>query len=89
MHRFIKRHADKITGVLSGFDRIVFRGTLRNLSFPEGVKSALDRQGVLLKQFGTFVQAVTGMLRDEVAGTVDKLRIPTRYLSSSHTGVGA
>ena len=84
MHRFMKQHADKITGVLSGFDRIVFRGTLRNLSFPEGVKSALDRQGVLLKQFGTFVQAVTKMLRDEVAMSARRLAIPTRHLASSH-----
>ena len=84
MHRFITRHAKKITGVLSGFDRIVFRGTLRNLCFPEGVKSALDRQGVLLKSFGSFVQTVTGMLRDEVAATVAELGIPTRYLDSSH-----
>lgn len=28
MHRFITRHADKITGVLRGFDPLVFRGHL-------------------------------------------------------------
>jgi len=32
MLRFIQRHAQKITGVLSGFDRLRFLGTLRELA---------------------------------------------------------
>ena len=29
MYQFIRRHQDDIHGVLSGFDRIRFRGTIR------------------------------------------------------------
>ena len=83
MQRFMTRHANKITGVLSGFDRIVFRGTLLRLCYPSGVKSFLDRQGVLLKNFGTFVEAVTGMLRDTVTRSLDRRDLPARYLGSS------
>jgi len=83
MHRFITRHATKITGVLNGFDRIVFRGTLLRLCYPAGVKTFLDRQGALLKNFGTFAQTVTDMLRDAVAVSVDRLDIPVRYLESN------
>ena len=38
MKEFIAKHAEGIAGVLSGFDRLVFRGTLRPISYPEGRK---------------------------------------------------
>jgi len=37
MNEFIAKHAEGIAGVLSGFDRLVFRGTLRSISYPEGM----------------------------------------------------
>jgi len=42
MNEFIARHAERITGVLSGFDRLVFRGTLRPISYPEGMMGYLS-----------------------------------------------
>jgi hypothetical protein len=32
MQRFLERHQDRIVGVVSGFDRLLFRGTLRSMS---------------------------------------------------------
>jgi hypothetical protein len=40
MHEFIAKHEDKITGTLSGFDRLDFRGTLRSSA---GVQEAKHR----------------------------------------------
>ena len=37
MKEFIAKHKEEITRVLSGFDRLVFRGTLRPISYPEGM----------------------------------------------------
>lgn len=37
MQGFIERHQDRIVGVLSGFDRILFRGTMRALSHVAGM----------------------------------------------------
>src|SRR5216684_8752514 len=42
MKEFIARHAQGIAGVLSGFDRLVFRGTLRPISYPEGMMGYLS-----------------------------------------------
>jgi len=42
MNEFIARHAERITGVLSGFDRLVFRGMLRPISYPEGMMGYLS-----------------------------------------------
>ena len=33
MQDFISKYRDKINGVVSGFDRLVFRGSLRRLNF--------------------------------------------------------
>jgi hypothetical protein len=41
-------------GFLSGFDRVVFRGTLRPLSVTSGMMNFLYHTGVLLKDFGSF-----------------------------------
>ena len=38
MRDLINKYRDQISGTLSGFDRLVFRGTLRRLNY-EGTKS--------------------------------------------------
>lgn len=83
VRHFINRHADKITGVLSGFDRLVFRGRLLPLCHEGGIRSFLASQDVLLKHFGSFVETVTAMLRDTASKLADRLKLPVRYLGSS------
>jgi hypothetical protein len=41
MKRFLERHRDQILGVLSGFDRVLFRGTVRSLEYLDGVEAFL------------------------------------------------
>lgn len=41
MKSFIQKYEKDVMGSLSGFDRLVFRGTLRRLSFREGMASYL------------------------------------------------
>lgn len=83
MRHFIARHADKITGVISGFDRIVFRGVLRGLCYAAGVGAFLRSQNVLLKDFGKFVESTTAMIRDGARDTAKAVGIPIRYLEGS------
>ena len=51
MGPFIQRHQDNVTGILSGFDRLVLRGTLRSLAYTAGMMNFLYEIGVLLKEF--------------------------------------
>jgi hypothetical protein len=83
--RFIARYADRIIGVLNGFDRLVFRGTLRRLSFVEGLMSLLWKRQVLLKDFGSYAQAVTERLKNASLQEAIHLDRPQIYLSSSKT----
>lgn len=59
MERFVTRHADRIVGILTGFDRMRFRGTLRSISNVDGRQIWLNQRHVLLKDFGRFVQQVS------------------------------
>lgn len=83
MHDFITRHASKITGVLRGFDRLLFRGHLLRLNYAGGVAAFLRRQGALLKDFGKFVEQVTAMIREETANAAAATGRPVVYLQSS------
>ena len=42
MLKFIASHQDQISGVLSGFDRLVFRGTLRSIAYAAGMQHYLS-----------------------------------------------
>jgi hypothetical protein len=68
---FLQKHAKDVTGVLSGFDRLLFRGTIRMLSAPQGMRSYLWDQQVLLKDFGNHVLKVSTRLKDAVTKAVE------------------
>ena len=59
MEQFIQKYDGKVMGVLTGFDRLVLRGTLRDLAVTCGMMDFLWRIGVLLKDFGTYVEKTT------------------------------
>ena len=63
MNEFIARHAERMTGVLGGFDRLVFRGTLRPISYPEGMMGYLSGNSVRLTGFGRHVLQVSERLK--------------------------
>jgi hypothetical protein len=61
---FIQKYAPDVMGSLSGFDRLVFRGILRRLFYPQGLDYCLAFLGVLLKDFGQYVLRVTTRLKE-------------------------
>lgn len=83
MQRFIQQHQDRIIGVLSGFDRLIFRGTVRSVAYAEGMMALLWRRQVLLKDFGTFAQKTTAEVRAWCEGFTKERGCPTIYLESS------
>jgi hypothetical protein len=60
---FLHKHADKITGVLSCFDRLIFKGYLP-CSYPKGMEGFLQQQGILLKDFRAFALKQSALLKD-------------------------
>jgi hypothetical protein len=59
MQSFVSRHQRPIQGTISGFDRLRFQGSLRMLSFTRGLANVLSAAGVLLKDFGDYVEGLS------------------------------
>jgi hypothetical protein len=83
MEDFLHRYGDKVLGVLCGFDRIVFRGSLRNISYLEGLRGYLGYQHVLYRDFGSFVETLSGEIKANATRMAERLGRPLIYLESS------
>src|SRR5256885_17012848 len=84
MQDFIAKHREEIAGVLSGFDRLVFRGTLRSISYAEGMMGYLWAKQVQLTEFGKHVLRVNE--RWKQACKAEALGRPVKYLVSARGG---
>jgi hypothetical protein len=62
MTKFVARYRPRIAAVLSGFDRLVFRGTLLPLVMPGGMFCFLQRAHVGLLDFKDYVRATSERL---------------------------
>jgi len=78
-HPFLVKHADKIDGVLSCFDRVIFRGYLP-LSYARGLSGFLYQQQVLLKDFKDYAPRIAERVKEHVKGLVEKAGAPYRHL---------
>jgi hypothetical protein len=86
MDAFLHRHADKITGHLSGLDRIVIRGRLREIAYADGLEKCLTMEKVLLKDFPQFAKSMTEALVDATESqTKVILGCPPEFLDSPET----
>lgn len=63
MKTFLHQHNSNIHGVLSGPDRMRFRGTMRSLSYAEGFFKYLNFLGILLIAFKAFVDGTSRKLK--------------------------
>jgi hypothetical protein len=84
-HPFIQRHQADVIGVLHGWDRLRFQGTLRSLYYPSVMEYYLKRAGVLWKDFKTFAVDLTDRIRQAGAALAQKHHRPMIYLPSSRT----
>src|SRR5258708_34435841 len=81
MKEFIAKHRDEIAGVLSGFDRLIFRGTLRSLAYVAGMERYLTMNKGLLKDFGRHAQHISQRLKVASRAEGRRLGRPGQYLA--------
>jgi hypothetical protein len=82
VNAFIQKHSSLITGILSGFDRLVFRGTLRQLAYADGMKQYLWHKKILLKDFGNHVLETTVRVKTAALRAAEESGRPAIYLES-------
>jgi hypothetical protein len=83
VERFLQQYPDEVVGVLSGLDRVVYRGTFRSLSYVEGMSKFLSCERVLLKDFGRFAESCTQQLKRGVEQLADDAGLEVHYIASA------
>src|ERR1700683_3945405 len=80
---FLQQYPDEVVGVLSGPDRVVYRGTFRGISYVEGMAKFLSSQSVLLKNFGRFAESCTQRLKQGVERLAEAAGLEVQYIASA------
>ena len=64
MQQFIAKFRHQITGVISGFDRLIFRGVLRRLVYSRGMEQYLWQNQILFKDYACHVKKVSQRIKN-------------------------
>ena len=83
MKSFIQKYEEDVMGSLSGFDRLVLRGTLRRLLYPDGMDYCLAFLRVQLKDFAQYLIEVTARIKEASLAAAQRASRPIQYLPSS------
>ena len=79
----VARNVEKVIGILSGWDRLVFRGCIPMLSYLEAMLLFLRHLGVLLKDYSEWALALSDELKQACLAEAARLDRPVVYLPSS------
>jgi hypothetical protein len=83
MLEFVQRHAACVMGVISGFDRLLFRGTLRRIANAAGMNSLLAYVGVRLMDAGDWMNQKTEQAKKASVAMAQAAGRPVQYLNDS------
>jgi hypothetical protein len=82
VNAFLRVFAGLVSGVLHGFDRLVFRGHLRQITTVQGMARYLHTRRVLYKDFQDYVQRKTSQLIEASLEGARQQKRPILYLPS-------
>ena len=91
MQDFINKYRDQINGTLSGFDRLVFRGTLRRLHYgygdqnlqslvAQGMEQYLWQNHILFKDYLDHVKQVSQKVKQASVKPFEQQGLPVQFL---------
>jgi hypothetical protein len=84
MQKFIAKFGRMIQGVISGADRLVFRGSLRAIQYEFGMMGYLWHRQVPLTAFGKHAERLTQQIKEASLAQARGLNRPVQYLASSN-----
>jgi hypothetical protein len=85
VNTFLARFGSLVSFVLSGFDRLRFRGESRRLNNARGLDSVLFEQKIRYVDFGDHCQTLTERLRTESERLALERGVPVQHLNSPKT----
>lgn len=80
MKQFIAKFESQIQGTLCGFDRVLFRGSLRRLTHSQGMKMYLIQNGLLCKEYMDHVKRVSLDLKEASLEPFQQQHLPVEYI---------
>ncbi|MBA2686618.1 MAG: hypothetical protein H0U64_00830 [Gemmatimonadaceae bacterium] len=91
MQDFINKYREQINGTLSGFDRLVFRGSLRRLNYgywdqklqsvvAQGMEQYLWQNKILFKDYQDHVKRLSQKIKQASIEPLEKLGLPVPFL---------
>ncbi|MDM8006158.1 MAG: hypothetical protein QUV05_08445 [Phycisphaerae bacterium] len=80
MDHFITKHRAKVTGTISCFDRILFKGHLP-LGWADAMERFMARQRSRLKDFGGFVNRQSERIKQHAKDMAERTGRPYIYLN--------
>lgn len=94
MQQFIQKYREQIAGVLSGFDRLVLRGSLRRLNYgcwdsrlqgliAKGMEQYLWQNQVLFKGYADHVRRISEQLKSASLEPFTRAKLPVIFLRSA------
>lgn len=78
-----KRYASKISGVLSCYDRIIIKGTLPTVCYPDGMTSYLFSHNILVFDYAKFAEPFREKLRLNAEQLAIKNDLKIEYIHST------
>jgi hypothetical protein len=82
MELFLKRHEGRIKGIIAGFDRILFKGSLRSISSRRMMEIYLFSQHILFQDFGTWAEKLSDRIKEYAKAYAEAQGRPYQHLDS-------
>ena len=82
MQHFLMKHCNKISGILSSFDRVLFKGHLP-IAWAKSMEDFMSRQGLLIKEFKNFVEKYSTRLVEHAKAIAEKEDRPYIFLRTN------
>lgn len=82
MERFLNRHQGRIKGMITGFDRILFKGSLRSISSQRTMEVWLLSRHILLKDFTRLAMKLSDRIKQHAQAYAEAQGRPYQYLAS-------
>lgn len=82
---FLETCKEQTFGMIQGFDRLIFRGYIRNFFSPKGMYYYLSKMDIRLTGYKKFVDAQTKELRFHIEQLATQQNIKIHYINNSKT----
>lgn len=83
MNPFLQQHGKLVSGMVSGWDRLRFRGMLQKLCYAEGMNAFIRASGRLFKEFKEFAIWSSTQLKEAALEVARGLDRPAFYVPSA------